>query len=706
MPVNTWQQLLNSARRALVYESRRSNARRRRLSVSLRLEELESRVTPSVTFLTMPGAGVAGQPLNPAVQVSVIGSEGSFNFPVSNDLVTLAKNSGPGGFTPSSPLTATTDQTGVATFNNLVLDAAGSYTFVASVVPALSFTSGTSAPSSSVTIDPGPASQLVIASSSQIPEGTPLSFTVTAVDPFGNPATGSTIHFSSSTTEASLPPDYTFQTSDNGQHTFDVAFTVPGTQTVTATVLSSNASSNVSATDSVAVQPVPPGTIQLSLGTPVIAADQPVTLAGTFTDPGTLDANTVVIAWGDGSANTMLVLPAQVRSFSAVHTYTTEGDYFPTVFITNADGGTGAGASEVQVLPGPINAVADARGQPGQTTVSSVTDAQFDSISITLSLSPADLDGSEVLVAKLADAALPSTTDRAGLLDIFDIRETGAEIGDSALVTFRFRAGLDFGQTPVLRFLDPTTGTLQLFVPSGRAGSFVLTRQGDFIVGRVLLDNTSTPTLLQLTRTVFTISVSVPGAAATAAVSASVASADPAATAPVSTATFRTTSQLTLTLEPTQASQVSAGLSSFNTTNSDGGGEPTHDDAAAALVSFLMEEADAALRAWGRIHPRAIPPQSAAPGSADPGSPTVQKEDESLRDASEYLFRELASTLTLPLNDAAKAAEPPARVRSAGRHASAPQSVVSTTKTGRAAFLAGLAVAIPERRKKRERKIV
>jgi hypothetical protein len=689
----------------------------------LRLEELESRVTPSVTFLTMPSTGVAGQPLNPAVQVSVMGQEGSFPFPVSNDLVTLAKNSGPGGFTPSSPLTATTDQTGVATFNNLVLDAAGSYTFVASVVPALSFTSGTSAPSSSVTIDPGPASQLVIASSSQIPEGTPLSFTVTAVDPFGNPATGSTIHFSSSTTEASLPPDYTFQTSDNGQHTFDVAFTVPGTQTVTATVLSSNASSNVSATDSVAVQPVPPGTIQLSLGTPVIAAGQPVTLAGTFTDPGTLDANTVVIAWGDGSANTTLVLPAQMRSFNAVHTYAAEGDYFPTVFITNADGGTGAGASEVQVLPGPINAVADARGQPGQTTVSSVTDAQFDSISITLSLSPADLDGAEVLVAKLADAALPSTTDRAGLLDIFDIRETGAEIGDSALVTFRFRAGLDFGQTPVLRFLDPTTGTLQLFVPSGKPGSFVLTRQGDFIVGRVLLDNTSTPTLLQLTRTVFTISVSVPGAAATAAVSASVASADPAATAPVSTATFRTTSQLTLTLEPTQASQVSAGLSSFNTTNSDARvGEPTPDDAAAALVSFLMEEvgdgmqavwpfgADAALRAWiqqaGRIHPRAIPPQSAAPGSADPGSPTVQKEDESLRDASEYLFRELASTLTLPLNDAAKAAEPPARVRRAGRHASVPQSVVSTTKTGRAAFFAGLAVAIPERRKKRERKIV
>jgi hypothetical protein len=709
MSVNAWRQWLNRARYALADGTRREKSGLRRVPVRLRLEELESRLTPSVTFLTTPSNGTAGQVLNPPVQVQVRVN----NFAIPKDPVTLTVFSGPGSFTLASTTTVLTGPTGVALFTNLVLNTAGDYTLQATDNGE---GGGPSSPSSVVAIDPAPASQLVVsASAAQTPEGTPVSFTVTAADPFGNPATGSTIHFSSSTTEASLPPDYTFQASDNGEATFDVAFTVPGTQTVTATVLGSN----VSAADSVSVEPVPIDNIQLNLSAADITIDQPITLTGTFTDPGTRDANTVVIAWGDGSDNTTLVLPAQVRSFSADHSYTTEGDYLPTVFITNTDGGSGVADSEEQALPGPIDEVADSHGQPGQTIVSTVTDAETDSISAALSISESDVGGAGILVARLADAALPTTTDRTGIRGIFDVRETGVGTIDSALVSFRFLVGPDFGQTPVLQFLDPATGTLRPFLPSGEHGSFTLTRQGNFIVGSVLLDNASTPTLRQLIRTVFTVSVNVPGAAATTAVSAALASADAAATAPVTTATFRTTSQLTLTLEPTQASQVSSGLSSFNATNSGGGGDPTPEDAAAALVSFLMDETgdgaravwpfgvDGTLRAWirqaGHTLPHATPAPPAESGSASPGSPTAQKEDESLRDASEFLFRELASTLTLPFTEATMSAQSPAEVRRAACHASAPQSVVSTTKTGSAAWLAGLAVAIPERRKNRER---
>jgi hypothetical protein len=236
----------------------------------------------------------------------------------------------------------------------------------------------------------------------------------------------------------------------------------------------------------------------------------------------------------------------------------------------------------------------------------------------------------------------------------------------------------------------------------------------------LLLDGSSTPTLQQLTRTVFTISVNVPSSAATATVSASVASADPAATAPASTATFRTTSQLTLTLEPTQAGQVSGGLSSFNAANTGGGGETTPEDAAAAgLVSFLAEEVqgriqalwpfgDPALGAWiqqfGHTSPDATLPLSADPGSVAPGTaPPVQREDESLRDASEYLFRELASTLNPPLGDAPASASPHPESRQPARGAVASQGLLSSTTAGRVAFLAGLAVAFPERRKQAER---
>jgi hypothetical protein len=670
MPAHMWRQWLRRATRS-----------QPRPRVVLRLEELESRLTPSVAFLTTPYNGTAGQTLSPAVQVLVLNG----GQPQGDDPVTLTVASGPGGFTTTSTTTVTTDGSGTATFNNLVLNTAGDYTFQAADV----FSEGPpSSPSNIVTINPGPASQVVIDSaSSQIPEGTPLSFVVGAVDRFGNPATGSTIHFSSSTTQASLPPDYTLQPADDGGQIFEATFTVPGTQTITAAVVGSN----VSATVSVAVQPVPPDDIQLNLSASDVPVNQPVALTGTFTDPGTLDANTVVIDWDDGTADATLVLPAQVRSFNTVHAYTAEGDYFPTVSITNADGGTGENSSEEQVLPGSIDDVADTGGQPGQTVTSSITDADSDSISATLSLSPNDATGGGILVAKLANAPLPSTTNLADVLGIYDIRTTTPEAGDSALVKFRFRVGSNLDETPVLQFLNPATGTLQDFVPSSKPGSFSLTRQGDFIVGSLLLDNTSNPTLRQLTHTEFTISVNVPSAAATAAVSASLASANVDATAPVSAATFRTTSQLTLTLEPTQASQVSSGLSSFDATNSGGGGEAAPDGAAAALYSFLVEEvSDGAQAFWPfarHILSQTTPASSAEPRPVVPGKPAALRQDESLRDASDFLFRELASTV----------------VRPAGRRPWALQCTTSDTKIGGAAFLAGLAVAMPERRKKDDR---
>ena len=45
-------------------------------------------------------------------------------------------------------------------------------------------------------------------------------------------------------------------------------------------------------------------------------------LSGSFADPGTLDAHTVVISWGDGTSDTTLNLAAGVLTFSApAHTF-------------------------------------------------------------------------------------------------------------------------------------------------------------------------------------------------------------------------------------------------------------------------------------------------------------------------------------------------------------------------------------------------
>jgi hypothetical protein len=71
--------------------------------------------------------------------------------------------------------------------------------------------------------------------------GSPFGVTVTALDAFGNVATGytGTVHFTSSDSGAGvrLPPDYTFTYADNGTHTFTNLATLvtAGPQTLTAT---------------------------------------------------------------------------------------------------------------------------------------------------------------------------------------------------------------------------------------------------------------------------------------------------------------------------------------------------------------------------------------------------------------------------------------------------------------------------------------
>src|SRR5262249_3188936 len=67
--------------------------------------------------------------------------------------------------------------------------------------------------------------------------GTAFSITVTALDAFGNVATGyrGTVHFTSSDHHAILPSNYTFVSGDNGVHVFTVTLRSNGTKSVTAT---------------------------------------------------------------------------------------------------------------------------------------------------------------------------------------------------------------------------------------------------------------------------------------------------------------------------------------------------------------------------------------------------------------------------------------------------------------------------------------
>jgi sugar lactone lactonase YvrE len=64
--------------------------------------------------------------------------------------------------------------------------------------------------------------------------GTPNTFTVTAVDGWGDPVPGytGTIHFTSTGGAPTLPDDYTFSPDNQGTQTFTAAFNTPGTYTL------------------------------------------------------------------------------------------------------------------------------------------------------------------------------------------------------------------------------------------------------------------------------------------------------------------------------------------------------------------------------------------------------------------------------------------------------------------------------------------
>src|SRR5262249_9575777 len=67
--------------------------------------------------------------------------------------------------------------------------------------------------------------------------GTQVNVAVTAVDQYGNQASGytDTVHFSSSDARASLPADYIFTAPEAGSHTFQVAPKTAGTQSFSVT---------------------------------------------------------------------------------------------------------------------------------------------------------------------------------------------------------------------------------------------------------------------------------------------------------------------------------------------------------------------------------------------------------------------------------------------------------------------------------------
>jgi hypothetical protein len=91
---------------------------------------------------------------------------------------------------------------------------------------------------SSITVVPGmPTIWIVSSMPTTTVAGAVVTFTLTAMDSYGNLATNytGTVHFASSDSQAVLPPDSAFNPADAGSHTFSTTLKTAGSQSITFT---------------------------------------------------------------------------------------------------------------------------------------------------------------------------------------------------------------------------------------------------------------------------------------------------------------------------------------------------------------------------------------------------------------------------------------------------------------------------------------
>ena len=194
---------------------------------------------------------------------------------------------------------ATTDGSGTASVTATANTAAGGpYMVTANVNPTL----GTAA-TFTLTNTPGAAASFGVTQVSttqgvtdQAVAGVSATFTITALDQYGNVATGytGTVHFTSSDPTAVLPPDTTFTAADNGVKTVTVTFKTPGAQSLTATDTANGAITGNQG--SITVSPAVVSALSASGASVRVGETAQLTATGTFTDGTTRDV-TASVTW-------------------------------------------------------------------------------------------------------------------------------------------------------------------------------------------------------------------------------------------------------------------------------------------------------------------------------------------------------------------------------------------------------------------------
>jgi uncharacterized delta-60 repeat protein len=144
--------------------------------------------------------------------------------------VHITSSDGQAGFPVNYQFTGT--DAGVHTFS-ATLKTAGAQSITATDT----VTAGITGTQSGIVISAAAATHFQITAPASARVGAAFTVTVTALDAYGNVATGyrGTVHFTSSDHHAVLPSNYTFVSGDNGVHSFTVSLHSSGTRSITAT---------------------------------------------------------------------------------------------------------------------------------------------------------------------------------------------------------------------------------------------------------------------------------------------------------------------------------------------------------------------------------------------------------------------------------------------------------------------------------------
>jgi hypothetical protein len=248
----------------------------------------------------------------------------------------------------------TASDSGVHSFS-ATLETAGTQAITATDTVTMTITGS----ESGITVNPAAATHLIVGAPASSTAGTAFSITVSALDPYGNTATGytGTDHFSSSDKKAALPADYTFTGGDGGVHIFrnGVALvtagsqTVSATDTVTATITGKSSTIKVSAAalNHLKVKAVTSSTAGVAFSITVVAQDA-------YNNTVTTYIGTVHFTSTDSQA----VLPADYTFISAnkgVHIFsgvTLKTAGTQTVTATDTVTATLKGSAGIAVKPG------------------------------------------------------------------------------------------------------------------------------------------------------------------------------------------------------------------------------------------------------------------------------------------------------------------------------------------------------------------